>query len=160
VLSKVDRKILVSFRLIQNFEIFDLVMAKVEKVNIKVTYNVNVRQPRQVGKLTEFYRFFTEIYTFITVGKEKLYRGKFTVVKLKQHGKSVKNCKNTMLIAMLCCAVLCCAVLCCAVLCCAVLCCAVLCCAVLCCAIQCKTISIKYYTLRYFILLPSDFTNM
>jgi len=36
--AKVDRKILVSFRLIQNFEISDLAMAKEEKVNIVVTY--------------------------------------------------------------------------------------------------------------------------
>jgi hypothetical protein len=37
LLLKVDRKILVSFRQIQNFEILDLAMAKVEKVNITVT---------------------------------------------------------------------------------------------------------------------------
>jgi hypothetical protein len=38
VLSKVDLKILVSFGLIQNFEILDLVIAKVKKVNIAVTF--------------------------------------------------------------------------------------------------------------------------
>jgi hypothetical protein len=38
VLSKVYRKILVLFRLVQNFEILDLAMVKVEKVNITVTY--------------------------------------------------------------------------------------------------------------------------
>jgi hypothetical protein len=38
VLSKVDRKISVSFGLIQNFEILDLAMAKFKKVNIAVTY--------------------------------------------------------------------------------------------------------------------------
>jgi hypothetical protein len=37
VLSKFDHKILVSFGLIQNFQISDLAMAKVEKVNIAVT---------------------------------------------------------------------------------------------------------------------------
>jgi hypothetical protein len=39
VLSKVDRKISVSFVLIQNFKISDSAMAKVEKVNIAVTYS-------------------------------------------------------------------------------------------------------------------------
>jgi len=34
--SKVDCKVLVSFGLIQNFEILDLAMAKVEKVQIAV----------------------------------------------------------------------------------------------------------------------------
>jgi hypothetical protein len=38
VLSKVDHKIAVSFGLIWNFEISDLAMAKVKKVNIAVTY--------------------------------------------------------------------------------------------------------------------------
>jgi hypothetical protein len=38
LLSKVDRKISVSIGLIQNFEILDFAMAKVEKVNIAVTY--------------------------------------------------------------------------------------------------------------------------
>jgi hypothetical protein len=38
VFSKLDCKILVSFGQIQSFEISDLVMAKVEKVNITVTY--------------------------------------------------------------------------------------------------------------------------
>jgi hypothetical protein len=37
MLSKVHREILVSFALVQNFEILDLGMAKVEKVNIAVT---------------------------------------------------------------------------------------------------------------------------
>jgi hypothetical protein len=40
VLFKVDRKMLVLFRLIQNFEISDLVMAKVKKVNITVTWQI------------------------------------------------------------------------------------------------------------------------
>ncbi len=40
MLLKVNRKILVLFRLVQNFEIFDLAMAKVEKVNIAVTYAI------------------------------------------------------------------------------------------------------------------------
>jgi hypothetical protein len=39
VLSKVDHKISASFGLIQNFEISDLTMAKVKKVNIAVTYH-------------------------------------------------------------------------------------------------------------------------
>jgi hypothetical protein len=38
VLSKVDRKISVYFGAIQNFEILDLAMAKVEKLNYAVTY--------------------------------------------------------------------------------------------------------------------------
>ncbi len=38
VISKVDHKILVSFRLIQNFEVSNLAMAKVKKVNIPDTY--------------------------------------------------------------------------------------------------------------------------
>jgi hypothetical protein len=38
VLSKVARKILVLLELIQNFEISDLVMAKVKTVNVAVTY--------------------------------------------------------------------------------------------------------------------------
>jgi hypothetical protein len=38
VFSKVGRKILVSFRLIQNFKILDLAMVKVKKVNIAATY--------------------------------------------------------------------------------------------------------------------------
>jgi hypothetical protein len=38
VLSKVDCKILVSFEQIQNFEVSNLAMAKVKKVNIAVTY--------------------------------------------------------------------------------------------------------------------------
>jgi hypothetical protein len=37
VLSKIDRKISVSFGLIQNFEISDLAMAKVKKMSIVVT---------------------------------------------------------------------------------------------------------------------------
>jgi hypothetical protein len=37
VLLKVYRKILVSFGLVQNFEILDLAIAKVEKANITVT---------------------------------------------------------------------------------------------------------------------------
>jgi hypothetical protein len=36
--SKVYHKILVSFKMVQNFEILDLAMAKVEKVNITYTY--------------------------------------------------------------------------------------------------------------------------
>jgi hypothetical protein len=39
MLSKVYGKISVSFGLVQNFEISDLAMAKVEKVNIAVTYD-------------------------------------------------------------------------------------------------------------------------
>jgi hypothetical protein len=39
VLSKVDRKILVALVLIQNFKISVLAKAKVEKVNIAVTYS-------------------------------------------------------------------------------------------------------------------------
>jgi len=39
--TKVDSKILVLFRLIQNFQILDLAMAKVVKVNIAVTCLVN-----------------------------------------------------------------------------------------------------------------------
>jgi hypothetical protein len=38
VISKVYLKILVSLRLVQNLEILDLAMAKVEKINIAVTY--------------------------------------------------------------------------------------------------------------------------
>jgi hypothetical protein len=38
VLSKVDCKILVLFRLIQNFQISDLAMVKVKKVDITFTY--------------------------------------------------------------------------------------------------------------------------
>jgi hypothetical protein len=38
MLSKVYRKISFSFELVQNFEILDLAMAKVEKVNVTVTY--------------------------------------------------------------------------------------------------------------------------
>jgi hypothetical protein len=41
VLSKVYHKILVSFKMVQNFEISDLVMAKVEKVNIAYTYCIS-----------------------------------------------------------------------------------------------------------------------
>jgi hypothetical protein len=37
VLSKVDRKTLVSFELIEIFKISGLVMAKVKKINIAVT---------------------------------------------------------------------------------------------------------------------------
>jgi hypothetical protein len=46
VLSKVDLKISASFRLIQNFEISDLAMAKVKKVNIAVTYHEQSTSPR------------------------------------------------------------------------------------------------------------------
>jgi hypothetical protein len=38
VISKVDHKILVSFRLIQSFEVSNLAVAKVKKVNIPDTY--------------------------------------------------------------------------------------------------------------------------
>jgi hypothetical protein len=38
VIFKVDRKISVSFGLIQNFEVSNLAMAKVKKVNIADTY--------------------------------------------------------------------------------------------------------------------------
>ncbi len=38
MLLKVDRKISVSFRLVGNFKVSDLAMAKVEKVYIAVTY--------------------------------------------------------------------------------------------------------------------------
>jgi hypothetical protein len=38
VLSKVERKISVSFKPIQNFKILDLAMVKVKKINITVTY--------------------------------------------------------------------------------------------------------------------------
>jgi uncharacterized membrane protein len=38
VLSKVYHKIWVSFEMVQNFQISDLAMAKVEKVNITYTY--------------------------------------------------------------------------------------------------------------------------
>jgi hypothetical protein len=42
VLSKIYHKILVSFEKVQNFKILDLVMAKVEKVNIAdIYYNYN-----------------------------------------------------------------------------------------------------------------------
>jgi hypothetical protein len=40
VLSKFDCKISVLFRQIQNFEVSNLAMAKVKKINIAVTYNV------------------------------------------------------------------------------------------------------------------------
>ncbi len=46
-------------------------------------------KPHLIGKFREFYRFFpecTQIYTFITAGKEKLYSGKFTVVKIETTG--------------------------------------------------------------------------
>jgi hypothetical protein len=46
VLSKVDHKISASFRLIRNFEISDLAMAKVKKVNIAVTYHEQSTSPR------------------------------------------------------------------------------------------------------------------
>jgi hypothetical protein len=39
---KVNLKILVSFRLVQFFEISDLAMTKVEKVNIAVTYRLGL----------------------------------------------------------------------------------------------------------------------
>jgi len=39
VLSKVYNKILVSFEMVQNFEISDLAMVKVEKVNIAYIYS-------------------------------------------------------------------------------------------------------------------------
>jgi hypothetical protein len=39
MLSKVYRLISVSFGLVQNFEISDLAMAKIEKVNIAVAYD-------------------------------------------------------------------------------------------------------------------------
>jgi hypothetical protein len=39
MLLKVDRKISVSFRLVGNFKVLDLAMAKVKKVNFAVTYS-------------------------------------------------------------------------------------------------------------------------
>jgi len=47
VLSKVDCKILVSFGQIQNFEVSNLAMAKVKKVNIAVAkFNVDLIIPK------------------------------------------------------------------------------------------------------------------
>jgi hypothetical protein len=51
MLSKVHREILVSLELVQNFEISDLSMEKVETINITVTYpsyfDLNLRRQRR-----------------------------------------------------------------------------------------------------------------
>ncbi len=44
MISKVYCKILVSFQLVQNLQILDLVMAKVEKVNIALFYEWSLRE--------------------------------------------------------------------------------------------------------------------